>query len=129
MDVHPVQRILAGGRFVQHADNIHQGTFAGAGFTHNGNEFPRPHSQINAVQDFQLVRLADIVTFADAAHGNQRAVGLPRPKALRNGIGKRLFILRHISYLPVHRPGHRPYHRRGRLPERPHRQSVHRRRQ
>ena len=60
MDVHPVQRILARGRFVQHADNIHQGTFAGAGFTHNGNEFPRPHSQINAVQDFQLVRQKEL---------------------------------------------------------------------
>ena len=130
MDIHPVQRILARGRLVQHADNIHQGTFAGAGFTHYRNELPRPHSQINAVQDFQLVRLADIVTFADAAHGNQRAaVGLPRPKALHNGIDKRLFILRHISYLPVHRPGRRPRHRRGRPPGRPHRQSVHHRRQ
>ena len=130
MDIHPVQRVLARGRLVQHADNIHQGTFAGAGFTHNSNELPRPHSQINAVQDFQLVRLADIVTFADAAHGNQRAaVGLPRPKALHNGIDKRLFILRHISYLPVRRPGRRPRHRRGRPPGRPHRQSVHHRRQ
>ena len=64
------------------------------------------------------------------AHGNQRAaVGLPRPKALHNGIDKRLFILRHISYLPVHRPGRRPRHRRGRPPGRPHRQSVHHRRQ
>ena len=49
MDIHPVQRILARGRLVQRADNIHQGTFAGAGFTHNRNELPRLHSQIKNV--------------------------------------------------------------------------------
>ena len=98
MDVHAVQHILTGGRLVQHADNVHQGGFARAGLAHNRNELAGIDGQVDAVQDLQLIGLADVVAFADAAHRNERpgrVVSLRPEQALRDRMGELFGVLHH----------------------------------
>ena len=64
--VDAVQPVAALGGLIQRAHNVHQGGLAAAGLAHNGYELALIHVQVNAVQDFQLVGLADVKGFHDA---------------------------------------------------------------
>ena len=98
MDVDTVQHVLARRGLIQHADNIHQRRLAGAGFAHDGDKLAGVDGQVDAVQNFQLIRLADVVAFADALHLDQglRGVrGLVPQQVLRNILRELLCIFRH----------------------------------
>ena len=58
--VDAVQPIAALGGLIQRTHDVHQGGLAAAGLAHNGHELALVHIQINAVQDFQLIGLADV---------------------------------------------------------------------
>ena len=98
MDVDAVQHVLARRGLVQHADNVHQRGLTGTGLAHDGNELAGVDGQVDTVQNFQLVRLADVVALADALHLDQglRGVrGLLPYQAPGNILRKLLCFFRH----------------------------------
>ena len=91
VDVHAVQQVAALGGAVQHTDDVHEGGFAGAGLAHHRHKLAGVDVQVDAVQNLQLVGLADVKALADAPHGNKR---LRRGLRLRLGFGGSRLLLR-----------------------------------
>ena len=55
---------------VQDANDIHQRRFPGSGGAYDGDKFPFLYRQIDAVQDLQLIGLADIKAFDNSMQIN-----------------------------------------------------------
>ena len=61
VQVFTVQHIFSGGGYIQAADDVHQGAFAGAGGAHNGDVIPLLYLQAHVFQHPHRLLALDIV--------------------------------------------------------------------
>src|SRR5205823_3059408 len=78
--VHPVEQVLAGGRDVQAAEDVHQRGLARPGRAHDGDVLPAPDPQRDPTQraHARLALAVDLHHVADVQHGPVRAEPLIR---------------------------------------------------
>ncbi len=72
-DIHAAKKILAVGRRIETAENIHAGGFARAGWAHHGDELAIADGEIDAAQGRHR-RIAHAVDLADIAKGDERCL-------------------------------------------------------